>query len=173
MKSPLIRTGTAVVAAAAAGALAGGLARGLMRVATLVAGGQPEFSWGGTLGIVLVFAIAMLPVAGLAAFTVRWWRWLAAAAGAVLLAVPAVAIAREDLGVVTSVARWAGVIAVTLAIFATIAAAPIATVRLVDTMLGRHPRDESRVPRVATLASGSGSSVTDSVVQGTLPNTGA
>jgi hypothetical protein len=162
MKDQLIRTGTALVAAAAAGTLAGGLARGLMRVATLVAGGPPEFSWGGTLGIVLVFAIAMLPGALAAAFTVRWWRWLAGAAGAVLLAVPAVAIAREDLGVVASLAQCAGVIAVTLAIFATIAAAPIATVRLVDTMLGRRPRDESKGPLL-----------TDSVVQGTLANTGA
>jgi len=149
MKGQLIRSGTAVVAAAVAGTLAGGLARGLMRVATLVAGGQPEFSWGGTLGIVLVFAIAMLPVAGLAAFTVRWWRWLAGAAGAVLLAVDAAAIAAGELGVVTSVAQRAGVIAVTLAIFATIAAAPIATVRLVDTMLGPRPRDESKGPSLS------------------------
>jgi hypothetical protein len=128
-----------VVAAVVAGAVAGALARALMRLVTLTAGHETGFGWGATLGIMLVFVIAMLPPGVVGAFTTHRLRWLAAVVGGILLCVPAVAIASGDLGETDglSAVRWVGVGAATVGIFAIIAAAPVATLRLVDRLTGR------------------------------------
>jgi hypothetical protein len=122
------------VAAVAVGAVVGALARVLMRLVTVAAGHEAGFSWGATLGIMLVFVIAMVPGAVVAALTTHRLRWLAAIAGAVLLCVPAVAIASSDLGETggLTASQWVGVGAATAAIFGLIALAPVVTVRLVD-----------------------------------------
>jgi hypothetical protein len=105
-----------------------------MRLVTLAAGHEAAFSWGATLGIMLVFVIAMVPGGVAAALTTHRLRWLAPVAGAVVLCVPAVAIASADLGETgeLSAGQWVGVGTTTAAIFGLIALAPIATVRLVD-----------------------------------------
>jgi hypothetical protein len=128
-----------VVAAVVAGAVVGALARALMRLVTLAAGHETAFSWGATLGIMLVFVIAMVPGGVVAALTTHRLRWLAPIAGAVLLCVPAAAIASGDLGETggLSVVQWIGVGLATLLIFGLIAVAPVATVRLADRFSGR------------------------------------
>ncbi len=136
----LKRLGCALGAAVGAGIVMGGLSRALMRAASLVTGGEPGFSWSGSFFIVLIYAIAMVPVALFAAFTTRWWRWIAGAAGSLFLAMPAVGVTTEELGATVgwTAAQWVAVVVVTIAIFGTIALAPIAAVRLVDALLGRR-----------------------------------
>ena len=145
--------------AGVAGALLGALSRVLMRLVTLIAGGEPGFSWSGTIFIVLLYVVAPAPVAALSAFTTRWWRWIAAAAGTALLAVPAIGVTGEELGNTAgfSAAQWAGTMIVTVAIFATTVVLPIATVRLVDRTVGRARLRQRRptAPMAAELA-GSG-----------------
>jgi len=134
------RVALGVAAAVVAGAVVGALARVLMRLVTLAAGHEAGFTWTATLGIMLVFVIAMVPGGVVAALTTHRLRWLAPIAGAVLLCVPAVAIASADLGETgdLSVPQWIGVGVATLFIFGLIAAAPVATVRLVDRFTGRR-----------------------------------
>jgi hypothetical protein len=137
---PVIRNvALGVVAAMAAGAVVGAFARVLMRLVTVAAGHEAGFSWAATLGIVLVFVIAMVPGAVVAALTTHRLRWLAPIAGAVLLCVPAAAIASSDLGETGDLSawQWVGVAAATAAIFGLIALAPVVTVRLVDRLARR------------------------------------
>jgi hypothetical protein len=91
-------------------------------------------------GILLVYAVAMLPGALLAAMWSHRRRWLLLAAGAVFLCVPAVGIASDELGDTSafSTAQWTGVIAASVGVFLTIAVAPVVTLRLVDRLLGRR-----------------------------------
>lgn len=91
-------------AAMAAGAVGGVLARLMMRVVVLIDGGQPAYSLEGTLGIVIVSALACaliaIPFAVLYAY-VHWSMvWKATVLSAVLLALalfPLYAIATGDL----------------------------------------------------------------------------
>jgi hypothetical protein len=124
----------AVSITAVVGTAMGALSRVLMRLVTQVAGGEPGFSWSGTIFIVLIYLVAAAPVAALAAFTTRWWRWIAGVAGTALLAVPAASIGMEELGATSgfSAAQWVGTITLTVAILATTVALPIVSVRLVD-----------------------------------------
>jgi len=78
-----------------AGVLIGVVSRILMRAATVAVGGEPHFSWGGSLFIVLLYAAAMVP-GGLLAATGHRYRWLSAA-GVLFLFVPATGIASEEL----------------------------------------------------------------------------
>jgi uncharacterized protein (AIM24 family) len=129
--------------ALAAGLLAGALSRLLMRLVALAAGDPGEFSWAGTAGILAVFVVAVLPGALLAAATTRRGRWVLLAAGAVLLCVPAVGVASEEVGDLTgfTAAQWTGLVLSGTGVFATIAALPFLTLRLVDRALGRaRPR---------------------------------
>jgi hypothetical protein len=137
----MIRVVAGVVSAAVCAVVLGTVARVLMRLVTVVAGGAAEFSWAGTLGIVSMFALAMLPGAVGAAFVAGPHRWWLLALGAVLLCLPAVGIATEELGPTSSFStgQWVGVIALGAAIFAVIAAMPLVTARLVDRLLSRSP----------------------------------
>lgn len=146
----LKKLGIALVVAVAVGSLLGGASRALMRLATVVVGGQPGFSWQGTFFILLIYTVAAIPVAVFAAFTRRWWRWIAGAAGTALLAVPAASITAAELGSTSSwtTAQWAGAVAVTVAIFATTVGLPVLTVRIVDRTVVRGMRRQA-IPSLA------------------------
>jgi hypothetical protein len=92
------RSGAGVLAATAVGAVAGVLARVLMRLIALVAGGPTSFSVGGTVAIVLIFVVVVLPGAVACAFHLRRTGWaLLRAAGALLLFQSVVIPLQEDL----------------------------------------------------------------------------
>ena len=131
--------GVALAAAACAGLVVGALGRLLMRLATLASGHDGEFSWSGSLFIILLYAVTTLPAALAAAVTIRRWRWLAGAAAALALCLPAGSVAAVELGYSDgwTTAQWVGVAASTVAVFATIFAAPVVATRLVDRVLGR------------------------------------
>ena len=150
----LKKIGIALSIAVVMGLALGALSRALMRAATIAAGGTPSFSWSGTFFIVLIHVVAAVPVAVLAAFTTRWWRWILGAAGAALLAVPSSSIASVELGETStwSATQWAGAMTATVAIFATIVLLPIATVRLIDVALTRTRLRQP--PRGIAIASG-------------------
>src|SRR5687768_11266485 len=125
-------------AAVGTGVLVGGLSRVLMRLVSIARGAAGEVTWGGALSIVVVDTVAMLPGAIVAAATTRVARGFAAAAGAVFLCFPAVGVASEEIGNRSgwSVFRWVAVGCASIAVFATIALAPIVTVRLADRLMG-------------------------------------
>ncbi len=81
-----------------------------------------------------IYAVAMIPCGVVAALTTRWWRWLVAAAGSLFLCFPAVGVASEEIGSTDGLSLWRWVLLVitSLAVFATIAIAPLVTVALVD-----------------------------------------
>lgn len=128
-----------VAGAVGAGVVVGVVSRVLMRVVTLAAGNEGGFSWIDSVGILIIYAAAMLPGALTAAATTRRLRWVVAAAGSVFLMGPAVGIASEEIGGTggLSLLRWIGLSAASLAVFATIAVLPIVTVWLVDRLRGR------------------------------------
>jgi hypothetical protein len=125
---------TGLAAAVCAGLLTGVVARVLMRVVALAAGHAGEFTLSATLGILLVFIVAAMPGALLAAASTGRARWSLLAAGAVLLCVPATGIARDELGSTSgfSLTRWTAVIASTAGVYLCIAALPLLALRLVD-----------------------------------------
>jgi hypothetical protein len=143
-----------VVAALAVGVIVGGAARVLMRLVTLSAGHSGKFSWSGSISIALIYAVAMVPAGVAAAMTVRWYRWLFAAAGSVFLCFPAVGVASEELGDTSglSMFQWVAVVVTSIGVFATIAVAALMTVRMVDLL---HWRDASVSPPAVQPDAGS------------------
>ena len=123
-----------VGAAVVAGVVTGLLARLLMRLVTVAADGTGAFSWGGTASIVVVFVVAALPGALLAAATGRRYRWVLLAAGAAFLLLPATGVAAEEVGGTHgfSAGQWAGVLAAGAGVYACIAALPLLVLRLLD-----------------------------------------
>ncbi len=77
----------------------------------------------------MIFSVAMLPGALVAAIFRRRLRWLLLAAGAVFLCVPAVRVASEEVGstAALTIGQWVGVIAAGAAVFMTIGALPVVT----------------------------------------------
>ncbi|MEU6019879.1 hypothetical protein [Micromonospora sp. NPDC047134] len=132
---------SAVVGAIGSGVVLGLLSRLFMRLVTLAADGDPRFNWSGTFFIVLIYVVAVAPAALAAAITMRRWRWIAAAVGTAFLMVPAIGISSEELGHVQelSTMAWIGVGATTVAVFATVFAAPAAAIWSVDRLKGRTP----------------------------------
>ncbi|MFF5228010.1 hypothetical protein [Dactylosporangium sp. NPDC000521] len=112
-----------------------------MRLLTLAAGGEARFTWSGTIFIALIYVVATVPAALSAAITRRWWRWLAAAAGALFLMMPAIGVFSEEIGDVDGLSgmAWAGLVAASVATFATVFVAPAAAIWLVDRLKGRAP----------------------------------
>jgi hypothetical protein len=99
------RLGAGLLAAAVVGAVAGVLARLLMRLIALVAGGPTSFSLGGSVAIVLVFVLVVVPGAVACAFHLRRTGWvLLGAAGALLLFQSVVIPLQEDRTALDS--RW-------------------------------------------------------------------
>lgn len=135
------RIGGGIAAAIVTGAVLGLCARVMMRLASVAAGheGTP-FTFGGTLGIVMIFVAAALPGAVLAALVNRRGRSVLLVVCAVLLCVPATAVAGTDLAEVgpLSTTQWVGVGAATAGIYAAILAIPLLTLRLLA--LGRASR---------------------------------
>jgi hypothetical protein len=130
----LRRLAAAVGGALAAGVLVGGLARLMMLFVALGGGDSSHFTWSGTAGIMLGYAVFMLPGALLASFVRRRGRWALLAAGAVALLLPAAGVASDEVGFTGhfTLLNWVLVGLSGLGVFATIAVLPVVTLRLVD-----------------------------------------
>jgi hypothetical protein len=137
----LSRIGRGVAAGLAAAVLLGVVARALMRLAVLATGGDPGFSWTGTLGICIGFAMFVLPGAVLAALYRGRGRSLLLVAGGVWLGYFTTVVARADLGSLEELSRGrqAGGLAAAAGILLTALAIPWVTLRLLRA-LGLGPR---------------------------------
>ena len=96
----LRRAGVGVGAAVLAGLAMGAVARLMMRLVVLATGRETEFSWGGTVGILLAFVVFMVPGALLASLYRGRGRSLLLIAATLLLLVVATGVAVEDVGAV-------------------------------------------------------------------------
>jgi hypothetical protein len=136
------------------GAAVGVIARFLMRAVTMSAGHEGDFTLGGSFFIPLIYAVAMIPGAIVAAFTVRWWRWLVLGAGSVFLCLPAVGVASEEIGNTDALSSlgWVSLIATSVLVFATIPLVALVTARLVDRWRGRAVAETVGDARVVTVA---------------------
>jgi hypothetical protein len=132
--------GVGVVGALVGGVAVGVLARILMRAVTVSADHAGEFTVSGSIFIPLIYAVAMLPGAIVAAFTTRWWRWLVVGAGSAFLCLPAVGVASEEIGNTDglSALHWVFLVITSTLVFATIALVAVVTVRTVDRLCGRR-----------------------------------
>jgi peptidoglycan/LPS O-acetylase OafA/YrhL len=143
-----VRVGAVGVIAALVGGVAVGIvARVLMRAVTVAAGNEGEFTLGGSLFIVLIYAVAMIPGGVVAAMTTRWWRWLVAAGGSIFLFFPAVGVASEEIGSTNglSLLRWVFLVITSLAVFATIVIVALVTVGLVDRWTSPAPANRAEL----------------------------
>jgi hypothetical protein len=145
------RVGAGLCAALVVGAAMGAVSRGLMALVALSAEGTSSFSWSGSVFVLLIYALAMVPGAVLVALTRHRLRWLLTAAGALFLCVPAVGVASEEIGSTDGfgLAEWLGVGAAGLGVFATIPLLAVLTVRLADRWAGRRTAALPREPAVA------------------------
>jgi hypothetical protein len=139
------RLGLAVVAGVGAGVACGLVARLCMRLATLAAGEEGEFSWGGTAGIVVVFIVAALPGAVAAAFMRGRLRWAVAVVFSLLLCVPATGVATADLGSLDGLTtgQRVGALMAAAGVHLAILSIPVVTARLLGA-LGHEPRGTMR-----------------------------
>jgi hypothetical protein len=138
----MVRRGAVGLGAAlAVGLVLGAVARLMMRLVTLAAGHTPEFSLGGTLGIMIAFALFMAPGALLAALWRGRGRWLLLAGATVLLLVVASGVAITDVGDVAglSTGRWVLLVAAAVGVFVAILAMPLAIYRLVGRAVPARP----------------------------------
>lgn len=135
------RIGAGLVAGLAVGLVLGLVARICMRVVALASATPTGLSVAGTLGICVIFVLAALPGALVAACTRRRVRWVLPVLGALLLGVAAVQEVAADLSGLSLFTTTRQVITAAAAtgIFAAIAVLPSATVRLVDRLLRRRP----------------------------------
>lgn len=134
----LRRAGVGVGAAVLAGLAMGAVARLMMRLVVLATGRETEFSWGGTVGILLAFVVFMVPGALLASLYRGRGRSLLLIAATLLLLVVATGVAVEDVGAVDdlSALRWAGVAVAGLGVYAAILALPVLTFRILSREAG-------------------------------------
>src|SRR4051812_3196670 len=112
--------GVGLGAAIVGGAVVGVIARILMRAVAVSAGHEGDFTLSGSIFIPLIYAVAMIPGAIVAAFTTRWWRWLVVGAGSAFLCLPAVGVASEEIGNTggLSAVRWVFLVATSVLVFA-------------------------------------------------------
>ena len=136
----LMTVGVGVVGALVGGVAVGVIARILMRVVTVSADHAGEFTLSGSIFIPLIYAVVMIPGAIVAAFTTRWWRLLVVGAGSAFLCLPAVGVAREEIGNTDglSALRWMFLVSTSILVFATIALVAVVTVRTVDRLSDRR-----------------------------------
>ncbi|GAB3356939.1 hypothetical protein [Modestobacter lapidis] len=135
-----IRIVVGALAALAAGMALGAVSRGLMALVTVASGGENSFSWSGTAFILVLYVLVMVPGGVVAGVTTKRRRWLLPVAGALFLCLPAIGVAAEEVGSTVGFGplQWLGVGITGTAVFATIAALPLLTVRLTDRWLGRR-----------------------------------
>src|SRR5690349_4434732 len=117
----LVRAGARGVAAAVVGGLIGAvLTRGLMRLAVLVADGNPTFTWTGGAFIALFYVVFLTPGAVALAWSRARWPLFLFSAGALAIPVQAVGIATTDLEAVGpfSTGQWAALVPLFLAMAA-------------------------------------------------------
>jgi hypothetical protein len=126
--------GVGLLTALITGLVLGAVARSAMAVLALAGTGRSTVTAGGSLFIVLVYAVAALPGALAAALTARRWRWAPAVAGALLLTVPAIGVGSEEVGGMGGLGAGRLVVAVAagLVVLATVALLPLVTVRLAE-----------------------------------------
>ncbi len=122
------------------GVTVGLIARILMRAVTVSADHAGEFTVSGSIFIPLIYAVAMIPGAIVAAFTTRWWRWVPVGAGSAFLCPPAVGVAGEEIGNTDGLSslRWGLLVTTSTLVFAAIALVAVVTVRTVDRLCGRR-----------------------------------
>jgi len=127
------RVGVGVAAGVGAGALLGAVARLMMRLTTLAAGGDTQFSLVGSAMILLVFVGFTLPGAVLAALLRGRGRSALLVLGALALCVPTVGVAGEDLRHVgpLSTLELVGAALATGGVFVAVLALPYVALRLV------------------------------------------
>jgi hypothetical protein len=116
------------------------VSRLMMRAISHLSHEPTEFSWGGTAGIVLLYVLAVLPGALVAAFTTRRWRWLVMAGPTLMLALSGAAIAStviEDAPDGLGTADWIGMWFGTAFIVGMVLTQAALVVRQVDHSLGR------------------------------------
>jgi hypothetical protein len=132
--------GVGVVGAMVGGLAVGVIARILMRAVTVSADHAGEFTLSGSIFIPLIYGVAMIPGAIVAAFTTRWWRWLVVGAGSAFLCLPAVGVASEEIGNTDglSAVRWVLLVITSTLVFGTIALVAVLTVRTVDRLCDRQ-----------------------------------
>jgi hypothetical protein len=149
------RLGAGVAAAVVVGTGLGAVARLLMALVALSADGSSTFSWSGTTFILLIFVLAMVPGAAVAALTRHRLRWLLPGAGALFLCVPAIGVAGAEVGATAGfdAGQWSGVAIAGLGVFATIALLPVLTVRLTDRRTRRQPPSGDRTSPSGVSAS--------------------
>jgi hypothetical protein len=133
--------GVGFVGAMVSGVAVGVIARVLMRAVTVSADHAGEFTSSGSVFIPLVYALAMIPGAIVAALTTHWWRWLVLGAGSAFLCFPAVGVASEEIGNTDglSALRWVFLVITSALVFASIAVVAVVTGRIVDRLCGRRP----------------------------------
>ena len=98
-----------VGAAVVGGVLGAVLTRGLMRLITIVAGGDPSFSWTGLAFIAIFYVVFLTPGAIALACSRARWALVLFGAGALAIPVQATGIATTDLEAVGpfSAGQWA------------------------------------------------------------------
>ena len=133
----LRRAGVGVGAAVLAGLAMGVVARLMMRLVVLATGRETEFSWGGSLGILLAFVVFMVPghcscrcIAVAGGRCRRSWHALRSSS-------PRASPSRtsapwDDL----SALRWAGVVVAGLGVYAAILVLPGLTFRILSREVG-------------------------------------
>lgn len=126
------KVGAGVGAGLVAGLAAGLVARLMMRLATVAGDGGTSFSLSGTAAIVLVFVVAAVPGAVLAALVAHRWRAALLVVGSLFLCLPATGVASEDLGHLSglSTLQWVGVGLATLGVYAAILTMPWVALRV-------------------------------------------
>jgi peptidoglycan/LPS O-acetylase OafA/YrhL len=125
---------------------AGIVSRLMMRAISHFSHQPTDFTWGGTIGIVLLYVLAVLPGALVAAFTTRRWRWLVLAGPTLVLAWIGAGIAStvvEDAPDGLGTGDWIGIWSGTAFIVGMVLTQAVLVVRQVDHSLGR-----TRAPRV-------------------------
>jgi hypothetical protein len=129
----LRRLAVGVMAAVAAGVLLGSVARLMMRLTTLAAGGETQFSLAGTAAILLVFVLFTLPGSVLASLLERRGRSVLLFVGALALCLPTTGVAAEDLRSLgpLSASERAGVLLAAGGVFAAVLALPFLALRLI------------------------------------------
>ena len=137
-----------VVAAVVAGVIGTALTRGLMRAIILVAGGEPQFTWSGTVFIALFYVVFLMPGAVALAWSPARWPLFVFGAGAVAIPIQATGIAQTDLEAVgpLSTGQWT----VLVVLFAGMAAA-YAVQAVIAYRVARSGRRDRQGESAATL----------------------